>query len=157
MQVAWCSHWDCMTRLQTSFWQKIGDESQVVLVRMQELRRIYRSEIITRCTLHFTYRWWLRCTNCAGCIRDASQVVFKMHKLWGMYLRCITRPEWDWGALKVVTRDGGLLTRLWIEIKKTLTYILFDFLGRCLCLYDLPPLIVNWCLLKRPWWCFSLA
>ena len=118
MQVAWCSHWDCMTRLQTSFWQKIGDESQAVVVRMQELRRIYRPEIITRCTLHFTYRWWLRCTNCAGCIRDASQVVFKMHKLWGMYLRCITRPEWDWEALKVVTSDGGLLTRLWIEIKK---------------------------------------
>ena len=99
--------------------KKIGDESQAVVVGMQELRRIYRSEIITRCTLHFTYRWWLRCTNCAGCIRDASQVVFKMHKLWGMYLRCITRPEWDWEALKVVTSDGGQLTRLWIEIKKT--------------------------------------
>ena len=62
---------------------KIGDESQAVVVRMQELRRIYRSEIITRCTLHFTYRWWFKCTDCAGCIWDASQVVFKMHKLWG--------------------------------------------------------------------------
>ena len=78
-----------MARLQTSFWQKIGDESQAVVVRMQELRRIYRSEIITRCTLHFTYidggsnaqiaqdvsemhhKWCLKCRNCGGCTSDA--------------------------------------------------------------------------------------
>ena len=147
MQVAGCSHWECMARLQTSFWQKIGDESQAVVVRMQELRRIYRSEIITRCT------------NCAGCIRDASQVVFKMHKLWG-------RGDGSQMHHKTWMRLRGTLSgHTWWQVahqtmnwnKKVKPTFCLTFLGRFLCLYDFPPLIVNWCLLKRPWWCFSLA